>query len=453
MTSIAVVAAYLIFVPVVFLCFWRLPLRVAILVTLLGGWLLLPVGHYAPGAQGAGLPWWIVGIALPSDMLLTKAWIAPLAALVGAAVCGFDAIKSWRPSAIDLPMSLWCLWPLVDGLLSPHPDPSPWLAAAYVAGTWGLPWSIGRIWFADRCGRLVLTQGLAVSGVACLPVALLEGGQPAMLYGLLYGDHPFRLDGVGRYIGFRPLGFLEHGNLYGLWTALCALAAVWLARERKRRTRGWFWIMAAVANVSIALASQSIGAIALLFMGAVIMLGWRVYFVLPAIAIGAAGLLVLGGVHLSGLVPLQSLAREPAGQQAIDALRAVGRGSLAWRVSQDTKTLGTIAAAPFGGTARWDWWRSYGTRPWGQAMLLIGQFGLIGLALAWGSLAAAAGAGLVRLHRWGDRLDDDTALPLAIIVLLALADATLNAFFFSPAILAAGAIAARHRRTDAASPR
>jgi hypothetical protein len=35
----------------------------------------------------------------------------------------------------------------------------------------------------------------------------------------------------------------------------------------------------------------------------------------------------------------------------------------------------------------------------------------------------------------------DPALPLAIMVLLALADAALNAFFFSPAILAAGAIA------------
>jgi hypothetical protein len=52
----------------------------------------------------------------------------------------------------------------------------------------------------------------------------------------------------------------------------------------------------------------------------------------------------------------------------------------------------------------------------------------------------------VRLREHGDRLTGDPALPLAILVLLALADASLNAFFFSPAILAAGAIAASPKR-------
>jgi hypothetical protein len=264
-----------------------------------------------------------------------------------------------------------------------------------------------------------------------------------MLYGLLYDDHPFRFDGVQRYVGYRPIGFFEHGNLYGLWTALCALAAVWLAVKFGRREHGWTWGAVAVVNVLIALASQSIGAIMLLLVGMLLMLMWRVSVFLPVIGTAAAAVLLLGSVHLSGLIPLQSLAREAVGQQVIGAFRAVGRGSFTWRVSQDTKTLETVAAAPFGGTTRWDWWRAYNTRPWGQGLLLIGQFGLIGFTLAWGSLAVASGAGLVRLRRWGDRLDEGTALPLAIITLLALADATLNAFFFSPAILTAGAIAAR----------
>ena len=74
-------------------------------------------------------------------------------------------------------------------------------------------------------------------------------------------------------------------------------------------------------------------------------------------------------------------------------------------------------------------------------MLLIGQYGLVGLLIAWGALLAACAAAFARLRKWDDRLAGDAALPLAIVVLLALADATLNAFFFAPAILAAGAIA------------
>src|SRR4051794_17998458 len=132
----AVVLAYLCFVPVAALCFARLPLRTAILLVLIGGWWLLPVARYGPGAPGTETPWWITGIALPSDMLLTKAWIPPLVAFAGAALCGPETLRKWRPAPIDLPMALWCLWPLASGLAR-SADPPGWLASLYVAGAWG----------------------------------------------------------------------------------------------------------------------------------------------------------------------------------------------------------------------------------------------------------------------------------------------------------------------------
>jgi len=147
-------------------------------------------------------------------------------------------------------------------------------------------------------------------------------------------------------------------------------------------------------------------------------------------------------VHLSGIVPLQSIAHSPAGEKAIGAMRSIGRGSFLWRVSQDSKTLATVAAHPVAGTAQWDWWRPYGTRPWGQLLLLVGQFGLVGLALAWGSLLGACAATVGRLRRSTKDPIQHPSAPLAVIVLLTLFDALLNAFFFAPALLAAGAIAA-----------
>jgi hypothetical protein len=439
----AVVLAYVCFVPIAALCFARLPLRSAILLVLIGGWWALPVARYGPGAPGTLNPWWITGIALPSDMLLTKAWIPPLAAFAGAAVRGRDALKRWRPAWIDLPMAAWCVWPLFDGLGGGN-DPPSWVSALYVTGAWGLPWLIGRVWFEANEGRLAVARAVALSGLANLPVALVEAFRPGWFYGLLYGPHPFRFDGVDRYVGHRPIGFFENGNLYGLWAALAAFAA--LALLRNREVKGRRWVALAAINVAIALASQSVGAIILLGIGLALLAIWRLPAFLPLLAGAAVLLLLAAAVHFSGLVPVQSLARTPAGERVIGAMRGIGRGSLLWRVSQDSKTLATIAAHPIGGTGQWDWWRPYRTRPWGQATLLLGQYGIIGLLLAWGALIAACAAALVRRRQSGDRLSNDPALPLAIMVLLALADAGLNAFFFFPAILAAGAIAGSRKR-------
>ena len=188
----AVVTAYIIFVPIAALCFARLPTRTAILMVLIGGWWLLPVGRYGPLPADTSFPWWITGIALPSDMLLTKAWVPPLVALVGAALTDWERLRRWRPRAIDLPMLGWCLWPLVDGVWVSAAPPS-WVATLYVLGSWGLPWLIGRVWLAGPENMLALTRALALSGLANLPVAVIEGMRPPMLYELVYGRHPFAL--------------------------------------------------------------------------------------------------------------------------------------------------------------------------------------------------------------------------------------------------------------------
>lgn len=348
-----------------------------------------------------------------------------------------------------MPMAGWCLWPLIAGL-GKISDPPGLVASFYVTGSWGLAWLLGRIWLGSAEARLALMRALAWSGLANLPVAIIEGTRPAMLYGVVYGPHPFRFDGIERYIGYRPLGFFEDGNLYGLWSGLAAFAALCLARHGAAASRGW--IALAAINVAIALAAQSVGAIVLLGVGIALLWLWQRPLFLPFMAAAAAGSILLAGVHLSGVVPVQSIARTPAGERAIAVMRSIGRGSFLWRVSQDAKTLPLFKQHPLIGTARWDWWRPMKTRPWGQGLLLVGQYGLIGLVLAWGALVAACAAAFVRLRRDAKQGAEDAALPLAIIALLALVDAMLNAFFFFPAIVAAGAIAttAVARRGDSA---
>jgi hypothetical protein len=407
------------------------------------GWLVLPVGHFPDGAADVVFPYWITGLAVPSDMLLTKAWVAPVAALLGAAVFDHRSLQRFRPSWMDLPMALWCLWPLVQSIVVVDTSPSAWIAALYLAGCWAAPWMLGRLYFSSPEGWLMLAQGLALTTLACLPIGLIEGVLGPTLYGLFYEPHPFKTDGIERYIGFRPLGFFEDGNQYGLWISLCALAAIWLAVIGGKERSARIWRTLATVATALALAAQSVSGIGMLVIGTCFLSACR--WIRPRqMAIAAAAALLLGGsVYVSGIVPIAKLGRDTSfGRHVVDSFRGIGRGSFTWRISQDQKLLPDAMARPITGHATWDWWRHKETRPWGLTVLVLGQFGLVGLALCLGTLLWPA----IRIARqapsasgWGPQ---GLSLMLATVVALTVLDALMNSFIFFPAIVIAGSLAA-----------
>ena len=431
---------------------WRAP-AAAVLIVYLGGWLVLPVGNFPPGSAAVQFPYWITGLAVPSDMLMTKAWIAPAAALLGVLVFDRASLGRLRATFMDAPVLLWCAWPLLQPAAAPPASPAGWVASLYLAGCWGLPWLLGRLYFATADGRLLLTKGLAWAGVACLPFSLVEGALGPTLYGLVYDTHPFRFDGALRYIGYRPLGFFEDGNQFALWISLCALAAVWLALSASDPRESRTYRALAFLTVLMALAAQSLGAI--------LMLGLGIAFLLACSAVrprsmlaGATGLLILAGaLYVSGAIPVLKFGKETAlGRHVVDAFRSVGRGSFTWRIAQDQRLLPEAMARPLTGTAAWNWWRSKAMRPWGLTLLVLGQFGLIGLAACLGTLLAPAIAAAWRATRGSAWRPESLPLALAAIAVLTVLDGLMNSFIFFPAIVVAGALAvtpaAPRRRRD-----
>ena len=312
---------------------------VAVLASYLGGWILLPVGVYPSGSSDDVFAYWIIGLALPSDMVVTKAWVAAGSALLGVVVFDRDALRRLRPTWLDVPIVLWCLWPGLASMFADAPRPSAATAAAYLFGAWGLPWLLGRLYFSALDGQRLLVSGLVVSALACLPFSLVEGIFGPQAYGWVYGPHPFRFDGDVRYVGFRPLGFFENGNQFGLWISLCALASLWLARASPAGRIRWQGGAAALL-VAMAIAAQSIGALLLLAIGIAALWACGHVRARRMIAAATAVLTLAGAVYVSGAIPIDRIARDTSvGREVVAGFRALGRGSFTWRVSQDQKLL------------------------------------------------------------------------------------------------------------------
>jgi hypothetical protein len=417
----------------------------AVAITCFAGWVILPVGNFPAGSTSAIFPYWITGVAVPSNMLLTKMWWPPVVALAGALWTDRQTLVRWRPGWSDVPIVLWCLWPIGQWPFVENPEPQPWIASLYLSAAWGVPWFLGRAYFWGDDGARQLIASMVAGMAVIVPIAIIEGAFGPMVYGWFYEPHPFRLDGAQRYVGFRPVGFFEHGNQYGIWVAATALAAIWLWQTPSNsRKRGRLAALAAL-GLAIALMSQSLGAVLLLGGGLALLLTIGrspTRWVLPLLLL----LTVSGGtIYLSGKLPLRGLAENTAiGRQMVEIIRSSGRGSFTWRIARDQIALPLIVAHPIVGTARWDWWRKNNERPWGLELLIFGQFGLIGLVLAFGPLLMSALRALAIKGHSGAWRIHPTA-PLAVIVLMASADALLNSFFLYPAILAAGALARRHK--------
>ncbi|HEY9063758.1 MAG TPA: hypothetical protein VIO33_02150 [Burkholderiaceae bacterium] len=441
-----VAISYLVFAVAGLAAFRFWPPRTAALVVFFGGWVILPVGDFPPPSAPDTFAYWIVGLALPSDMLVSKAWVAPCTALAGSMLtaAGRGRLRALELTWLDAPVALWCLWPLLQWAIGRDGNPAGPLACAYLIGSWGATWLLGRLYGGDATGRRAIVTAVAYSALACLPFSLLEGSVGPFIYDALYGTHPLRFVGAHRYVGFRPVGFFEDGNQFGLWIAIGAVAALWLAWSAAGRTRTRAWLVAAVL-IAMVLAAQSVGAALLALLAVALLAAARIVDLRP-VFIGAFALVVLAGaVMLSGRVPIRQIATETAiGRGAVDAFRAVGRDSLPWRIAQEQRLLRPAFAHPLAGSAQWDWWRDEHRRPWGMVLLVIGQFGLIGLAAGLATPLAPAGQALLR-RAPPDRRRAEPAVTTLIAVLIgvALLDALLNSFIYFPAILLAGALASR----------
>lgn len=454
-------------------CARRSPLaaRRAMWFLVIFGWAILPTADFSgmgtphSGAvNGAGsIPDWFMPTALAAGIFWTKATAIGLTVLAGLLVFDRSRLRGWQWGWYDGFMVLWCLAPLGAACLGRVELPVAGRNVAYLVLAWGGPYVVGRLYAGDRAGLREVAAGLILGGLLYLPICILEGVIGPWVYAACYGYQPLQHVGAVRYLGFRPVGFMEDGNQLGMWLAGAALLAYWLWRSgvvMPWSQRWMTWIVLILLGQT--LAAQSAGAIILLSLGILILeLGALVHKQAQIILMLCVVVVIVGvGGRLAMQGSVRHWAKEsPVGRFLTHQLKALDRGSLGWRINLEEQNLKRAWEYPLVGWGRWDWWHEGDKmstpanaepeagkvqgkqRPWGLWMLVLGQVGLVGLLGAYGVWGMAVWQGLIKSLPMGWRHSEvGIQSGSAVLLLVMIGDSLLNGAILLPDLLVVGGL-------------
>ncbi|MEG4811046.1 O-antigen ligase domain-containing protein [Microcoleus sp. F8-D3] len=198
------------FIPVVFYLFVRFPAQRAVIISFVAAWLFLPQASYP----------------IPSLPPYTKISAACYGILLGTLIYDTARLTSFKPGWLDVPIVIYCLCPIVSQVSNGGSPISPTINQIV---TWGLPYFLGRLYVGNLEGLRQLAIGIFAGGLAYIPFTLVEGVRGPILHQMIYGVNAFEDWGQARRLGgWRPVVFMQHGLMVGLWMMTAALIAIWL---------------------------------------------------------------------------------------------------------------------------------------------------------------------------------------------------------------------------------
>jgi hypothetical protein len=230
--------------------FAKLAPRRAILVSVLGGWLFLP----------------LVTVPIPGPLPdLDKTTAIYTGVFLG--MLFFDRVSFLRfhPTWFDAPMAVWVLSPFLSSLANGLGAYDGMSAVFENLVKWGLPYWLGRIYFFERDALRDLAWGIFIGGLLYIPFCWFEIFNGPYLHWYAYGIYPDAAKYAYRLGGWRPLVFMQHGLMVALWMTLASVCGVILylggAFQEWKRWRGIAGVSALVVTT---FALRSVNAWALL---------------------------------------------------------------------------------------------------------------------------------------------------------------------------------------------
>jgi hypothetical protein len=238
-------------IPVVIGLFSVLKPRHAVITSFLFAWLFLPNVEY--------------NIHLLHNKMEITCW----GIFIATAIFDMNNLAKIKLRALDIPIIIWCLCPIASSLSNGYGIYDAMAIFLRQTATWGFPYFIGRVYFNSLEGLKELAIGIFIGGMIYVPFCLFEIRMSPKLHYMLYGfyqDDAF--DQTRRWGGWRPMVFMTHGLMLGMWMMSASLVGIWLwAMGILKEIKGYSikWMVPVLVMTSIL--CKSTAAIAYLFTG------------------------------------------------------------------------------------------------------------------------------------------------------------------------------------------
>ncbi len=311
--------------PFVAILFATLSPARAVIVSYLAGWMFLPVAEFE----------------LFGFFDFTKVIAVPLVVFLAVLAFDMQSLRRLRFTALDLPVAVFCVAPLFSSFANDLGLHDALSAPTYQTISWGLPYLTGRLYFSSPAGLRQLGIGLFAGGLIYAPLALWEIRMSPQLHATLYGFHQHDWMQTLRSGGYRPMVFMQHGLMLGLWMAAASLIglALWTGASVRRLWGIPLWMLVPIPLITTVMC-KSFGAIALLCVAAAALLSMRsLRTSLPMallVCIPSTYVLLRTAGAWSG-AELTSLVREIDGERA---------KSLAYRLTAEEQLLSKAEERP-----------------------------------------------------------------------------------------------------------
>lgn len=177
-----------------------------------------------------------------------------------------------RPHLVDVPIACFCAVPFFTSIANDLGAYNGVSSTLQQTVMYGLPYMTGRMYFADVQRQRLLATGIFVAGLLYVPLCLIEIRLSPQLHRWLYGFHQHDFIQTVRYSGYRPMVFMNHGLMVGLWMSAACLCGLALWRARALRTvRGIPLAPLLLTLLATTVLCRSTGALILLAAGVAIL--------------------------------------------------------------------------------------------------------------------------------------------------------------------------------------
>ena len=401
-----------------------MPASRAVLATYILGWLFLPQAGYDLG----GVPDY------------NKPAAIGIGALVGAIVFSPSPLFTLRWRWFDAPIVIFCLWPLATHLFNGHGFMTGMYWLVEHLFLWGVPYLMGRAYCRTHDQLRELAFAIFFGGLIYAPFCWFEIRFSPKLHLTLYGFFQHSFAQHVRYNGFRPIVFMQHGIMVGVWMACSTLVGIWLWRTKVFTKlfgiRAVWWIGLMLVTTVYCKAGSGMSAL---------LLGLGTFFVcrrgLPTLSLTLLALVPMAylGSRASKIWEGESLA---VFVQSIDLERG---GSLAARMRQEGLYVDKAYQSPifgFGGgdfIPRDEEGKQLVRGNDGFWIITLGMYGFVSLISVFTALTLPA---LLVAYRemTGPRIESNVLVPLAVITTLFEIDCLPNAMINPLYLLCAGAV-------------